>query len=188
MFTPCLCFSLCPEVFFLVFCICQNTSHFSRPKVDCRLWAAFPNSPGRAELCILCVAWAVGNHPNDSLVLYLPRQLECELPESRDGTQLCSRSSMNTDLILKYSVQFPLSCDMSVMVSTSSNVKWRDHSCLLCLVGRRMWSSNKLLKISYSESFKIIPKDLDNNHELAWHQWSKPGPKHCCGHSFALHC
>lgn len=137
---------------------------------------AFPNSPGRVELCILWVARAVGNHSNDSLVLYLPRQLECEPPESRDGTQFCSRSSMNTDLILKYSVQFPLSCDISVMVSTSSNVKWRPFLSL-CLVGRRMWSSNKLLIFSYSESFKMIPKDHDNNHELAWLQQKRAGPQ-----------
>lgn len=86
--TICLCSSLCLDVFFLVFCLSQNTSHFSRP--TCHLWEAIPNSPGRVELPILWVARAVGNHPDDSWCMsretHQERIWECELPEGRDGS------------------------------------------------------------------------------------------------------
>lgn len=103
-------------------------------------------------------------------------------------TQLCSKSSTNTHQILKDFVQYHLGYDVSLLASTSPYVKWRDCSCLFCMASKTMWKSNRLLKTSYSGSFKIIPKAHDNNHELVWLQWIKLGPKHCPSHSFVLYC
>lgn len=167
MFTPGIYFYLCPHVF----CLCQNTSHFSSPEWVVIFVHPFPtlqtgwSSPsfelsGQLATTQIILPWCIS----------LDNQNVSFLRAGKVLTQLCSRSSVDTDQILKYSVPFRRGCDISPVVFTSSYAKWRDYFAWLtgeCEDPINHWKS-LIQKVSkWSQGIMIITMNLPDSNEAS---------------------